>query len=147
MLWVYPPGMTDSPTPKEGMTISVRTRRDVVIVDPERFLAAARRAVRDRGPALTDADAADAVADVYDAVHALLDRDGNLAADAMDGETIGVGGRLPGVRVTDRPDGLSPAGWLQEVVIGEPPLQDHGCFLALPDALRGVDIPNQERAG
>jgi hypothetical protein len=112
------------------MTISIRTRRDVVVVDPDRFLTAARQALRDRDPGLTDAEAADAVADVYDAVHALLDRDGALAADAIDGEGIGVAGRLPGVRVRDRPDGLSPAGWLQLVVLNDPqPLQDYGCFL------------------
>ena len=28
--------------PRPGMTISVRTRHDVVVMDPERFLAAAR---------------------------------------------------------------------------------------------------------
>lgn len=38
--------------------------------------------------------------------------------------------RLPGARVTDRADGLSPAGLIQEVVLDEPmPLQDYGCFL------------------
>lgn len=42
----------------------------------------------------------------------------------------GVGAPPPGVRVTDRPDGLSPAGWLQQIVLDEPqPLQDYGCFL------------------
>ena len=44
-------------------------------------------------------------------------------------ELIGRGGRLPGERVTDRPDGLSPAGWVQEIVLGErTALQDFGCF-------------------
>jgi hypothetical protein len=53
-----------------------------------------------------------------------------MAADAMDSEVIGAGGPLPGVRVDDRSDGLSPAGWLQQVVLTEPrPLQDYGCFL------------------
>jgi hypothetical protein len=112
------------------MTISIRTRRNVVVVDPGRFLTAARQALREQNPAMTEAEAAERVIDVYDAVHAFLDRDGNLAADAMDGETIGVGGRLPGVRVGHRPDGLSPAGWLQQVVLDDPrPLQDYGCFL------------------
>jgi|GEM_PF-2685894 len=79
---------------------------------------------------MTDAEAAEAVADVYDAVHAMLDRDGALAADAANDDVVGVGGPMPGVRVRDRPDGLSPAGRLQQVVIDdEQPLQDYGCFL------------------
>ncbi|MEO3777486.1 hypothetical protein ABGB16_11685 [Micromonospora sp. B11E3] len=121
--------MAGAEAPKAGMTISIRTRRDVVVVDPDRFLAAARQALRDRNPGLTDAEAAEAVVDVHDAVHALLDRDGTLAADAVDGEA-NVGGSLPGVWVSDRPDGLSPAGWLQQVVLDDPqPLRDYGCFL------------------
>ncbi|MEH1169447.1 hypothetical protein V6V47_29115 [Micromonospora sp. CPCC 205539] len=121
--------MTDVVVPSAGMVISIRTRRDVVVMDPDRFMAAARQALRDRHPGLTDAEVAEAVSDVYDAVHALLDRDGTLAADAVDGELVGVGGRRPGVRVSGRPDGLSPAGWLQEVVLEDAqPLQDYGCF-------------------
>ncbi len=122
------------------MTISIRTRRDVVVVDPGRFMTTARQALREQNPAMTDAEATEAVTDVYDAMRALLDRDGHLAADAIDGEPIGVGGRLPGVRISDRPDDLSPAGWLQQVVFDEPqPLQDHGCFLPDdPFAVPGV---------
>ncbi|MEV4656487.1 hypothetical protein [Micromonospora sp. NPDC049301] len=121
--------MTGAVAPRAGMTISIRTRRVVVVVDPDRFMAAARQALCDRSPGLTDAEAAEAVSDVYGAVHALLDRDGTLAADAVDGEVIGVGGPLPGVRVSGRPDGLSPAGWLQQVVLDDAqPLQDYGCF-------------------
>lgn len=119
----------DGPTiPVAGMTISVRTRRDVVIVDPDRFLAAARAAHRDLNPDLTDAEVADAVSDVTDAAYALIERYGDLAADH------GPPTRPlpPGIRVTDRPDGLSPAGWLRELVLDEPrPLQDYGC--ALPE--------------
>ncbi|PSL45266.1 macro domain-containing protein [Saccharothrix carnea] len=37
------------------MTISPRTRRDVVVVDPDRLLAAARAAYRELDPGLTDA--------------------------------------------------------------------------------------------
>ncbi|MEV1120064.1 hypothetical protein AB0I91_33870 [Actinosynnema sp. NPDC049800] len=118
--------MDEPSSPVAGMTISVRTRRDVVVVDPERFLAAARAAYRELNPGLTDAEVAEAVADVTDAAYALIDRDGDLVPDPAHA------GRppLPGVRVPDRPDGLSPAGRVQELVLDEPqPLQDYGCFL------------------
>jgi hypothetical protein len=118
--------------PRAGMTISVRSRRDVVIVEPERFLAAARQALRELDADLTEERAAAAIIDVHDAVHALLDRDGQLANDVIGGSMnpeAGRGAPLPGVRVVDRPDGLSPAGWLQQIVVDEPmPLQDYGCF-------------------
>lgn len=107
------------------MTISVRTRRDVVVVDPDRFLAAARSAYRELNPDLTDAEVAEAVADVTDAAFALIDRHGDLVTDPdRAGDPP-----LPGTRLPDRPDGLSPAGRIREVVLDEPPLQDYGCFL------------------
>jgi hypothetical protein len=68
----------------EGMTISIRTRQDVVVVDPQQFLAAARRAYRELDPDITDEAAAEAVVSVYDAVHTLLDRYGELASDHPD---------------------------------------------------------------
>ncbi|MEV4825749.1 hypothetical protein [Micromonospora sp. NPDC049274] len=37
--------MTDVVAPSAGMVISIRTRRDVVVVNPERFMAAARQAL------------------------------------------------------------------------------------------------------
>jgi hypothetical protein len=138
---VYCAGMTGAVAPKAGMMISIRTRRDVVVVDPDRFLATARQALRDRHPGLSEAAATEAVADVYDAVHALLDRDGDLAADAVDNEMVGVGGPLPGVRVSDRSDGLSPAGRLQQVVFDDAqPLQDYG-LLPSRGSLRGTPCP------
>jgi hypothetical protein len=104
------------------MRISVRTRQDVVIVDPERFIAAARAALRECSPEITEAQAAEHVRDVHDAVWALLDRFGRLAADAP------ASAGLPGRRVLDRPDGLSPAGERQQIVLNDPqPLVDH-CF-------------------
>jgi hypothetical protein len=123
--------------PVEGMTISVRSRQDVVIVDPQRFLAAARRAYRQLYPDVTEEAAAEAITDVYDAVHTLLDRYGELASDDPEvaaGATpirriSGGVGLMPGERVRDRPDGLSPAGTIGEIVLDEPhPLQDYGCF-------------------
>ncbi len=57
--------------PVAGMTISVHTRRDVTVVDPERFLAAARQALRGQEPGLTDAEAAERVTDVTTAFQSM----------------------------------------------------------------------------
>jgi hypothetical protein len=65
--------MEQDVVPVPGMTISIRSRRDVVIVDPERFLAAARQALHELDPDLNAEETAAAITDVYDAVHALLD--------------------------------------------------------------------------
>ena len=120
--------MDEEPVPAAGMTISIRTRRDVVIVDPERFLAYARETFREMN-GLPEDSAVEEISDVYAAVHALLDRFGRLAADAPATMT-GYGGPRPGERVLDRPDGLSPAGELENIVLDDPrPLQDYGCFL------------------
>jgi hypothetical protein len=136
--------------PTAGLTISVRTRRDVVIIDPEKFLAAARQALRDRNPDLTDSRAAEMLTDVTEAVCALLDRDGQLALDehgvVLNEPEFGPGARPPRARDLDRTDGLSPAGWLQQIVFDDPrPLQDYGCFLpadpfALPTPRRGSPL-------
>lgn len=123
------------------MMISVRMRRDLVIVDVDRFLIAARAAYRDLNPDVSEAEAAEAVTDVVDAAFALLDRAGHQLAEVSESAAriwptpggppeVGCGAPLPGDRVTDRSDGLSPAGWVQQVVFTEPqPLQDYGCFL------------------
>jgi hypothetical protein len=124
--------MVESEAPHEGMTISLRLRRDLVITDPDRFLAAARRAYHDLHPDLCEADVAEAIGDVHDAVFALLDHEGGHTLIWPDNRTpeAGRGAPLPGERVADRPDGLSPAGLLLEVVLDErQPLQDYGCFL------------------
>ena len=55
-------GMTDGVAPKAGMTISIRARRDVVIMDLDRFLGAARRALRDIVRVAPGPEAATAVA-------------------------------------------------------------------------------------
>ncbi|MFJ9695660.1 hypothetical protein [Kitasatospora sp. NPDC101183] len=100
--------MDELTLPAQGMTISVRHRQDVVVADPERLLAAARAAFRELHPDIPDADVPAHVADVHDAVFALLERFGRLA---------------------DGTDGLSPAGDRVEVVLDvDRPLQDYGCF-------------------
>ncbi|MDH6707778.1 hypothetical protein P3T27_004515 [Kitasatospora sp. MAA19] len=111
------------------MTISLRIRRDVVVVDPERFLAAARAAFRELNPEATEEETARHVPDTTEAVFALLDRFGGLAPDLPD---AGAGrcGPIPGRRVLDRSDGLSPAGEILQVVLDEPqPLQDVALLL------------------
>ncbi|MGI5233693.1 hypothetical protein [Actinoallomurus sp. CA-142502] len=120
--------MDEQRVPAAGMTISIRTRRDVVIVDPERFLASAREAFRELN-GLPEDSAVEEISDVFDAVHALLDRFGRLVPDAAP-TMVGYGGPRPGERVLDRLDGLSPAGELEHIVLDDPrPLQDYGCFL------------------
>ena len=126
------------------MVISVVTREDVVVMDPDRFLAAARRAYLADDPELTEEDAATFVADVYDAVSALLDRYGALASVhvevAAGGSTrrsmSGGFGYLPGERVVGRVDGLSPAGSITKILLNRPhALQDYGCFAPGDDEL------------
>src|SRR5690348_1489501 len=76
--------MADDPAatePHQGMIISVLTRRDVVVMDPDRFMAAARRAFQAENPEIAEADIAAHVADVYDAVNALMDRYGSIASE------------------------------------------------------------------
>lgn len=133
-------GIEDPPadTPQPGMIISVLTREDVIVMDPQRFLAAARRAYRAQDPAASDVEAAAAVTDVYDAVDALINQYGRLGSEHPD---VAAGasplrrmhgglGLRPGDRVPDRPDGLSPAGAISLILLDEPlPLQDYGCFL------------------
>jgi hypothetical protein len=132
--------MSEVVVPTAGMTISLRVRRDLVIVDPDRFVAAARDAYCALYPGTSQASATEAIVDVYDAVHALLDRDDMVRAETGDPATqiwpisdqmeVGRGGLRPGSRITDRSDGLSPAGWISHIVLNESqPLQDYGCFL------------------
>ncbi|MGW0518457.1 hypothetical protein [Crossiella sp. NPDC003009] len=101
--------MEETPVPVADMTISVRSRRDVVIVDPERFLAAARQGCRDLYPEATEAEADAQVAGVRDAVFLLLDRDGQLAP----------WDRSAGPEHGPRPDGLAAAGFNQAIVLNE----------------------------
>jgi hypothetical protein len=136
---------------RAGMVISVRTRQDVIVVDPDRFLATARRAYLAENEGVSDQDARAAVADVYDAVCALIDRYGSLVSDhpevavgASEAQRMHGGvGLVPSDRVTDRPDGLSPAGEIRTIVLQGPTLQSYGCFL--PDDLDTLfQIPPDE---
>ncbi|MFI6154379.1 hypothetical protein ACIBCA_17040 [Kitasatospora sp. NPDC051170] len=130
--------MDELELPAEGMTISVWHRQDVVVVDPERFMAAARAAFRQLHPDVPEQAVAEHVADVHDAAFALLDLHGRLTPDPP-GTTAG----LPGRRFADRPDGLSPAGDHVEIVLDVPrPLQDYGCFGPENAFARPADSPS-----
>jgi hypothetical protein len=127
----------EAPVPalREGMVISVRVREDVVVVDPGRFLAAARQAYQAKNPSTTDEDVRRAVTNVYDAAYALIERYGSLASNHP--EVAGSGSaathispRRPGITV-DRPDGLSPAGGLSTIELDVATLHSQGCFLDL----------------
>jgi hypothetical protein len=131
------------------MIISVLTRQDVIVQDPQRFLAAARRAYRVQDPAVTEEQAARAVTDVYDAVDALITQYGALASDHPDVAAgaaprramHGGAGLLPGDRVHDRHDGLSPAGTMSVIRLDQPhALQDYGC--ALPETSEIFGVPH-----
>lgn len=86
----------------------MRTRQDVVVVDPDRFLAAAREAFLELYPEIPEADVAEHVRDVPDAVFALLERYGRLAAHSPNPLL-----ERPGPPPPVRADGLSPAGRVQ----------------------------------
>ncbi|MFF2525201.1 hypothetical protein [Streptomyces liangshanensis] len=120
-------GMT---VPAAGMRVSVRIRQDVVIADPERFLAAARAAYRELSPDATEETAAEDVRDVHDAVFALLGRFGGLAAGSPDTTPPARAGAPTPARPDGlRPDGLRPAGEFTQVVLDDPrSLAEYGCF-------------------
>lgn len=111
----------DIKPPVAGMVLSLRTRRDVVIADPERFLAAARQAYLELNPGVSEATAAEAVADVHDAAFTLLERDGSLG---------GPPGHREGPDEPVRPDGLRPAGAITQLVpSAEYTVAGLACFL------------------
>ncbi|QIQ02039.1 hypothetical protein [Streptomyces liangshanensis] len=127
--------MDEMTVPAAGMRVSVRIRQDVVIADPERFLAAARAAHLELSPDATEETAAEDVRDVHDAVFALLGRFGGLAAGSPDTTPPAHAGaptpvRPDGLRPDGlRPDGLRPAGEFTQVVLDDPlSLVEYGCF-------------------
>ncbi|MBM2623810.1 hypothetical protein JIG36_50810 [Actinoplanes sp. LDG1-06] len=104
-------------------------------MDPQRFIAAARRAYLAANPTATPQQVEQDVADVRDAAYALIDRYGSLAPDhpavaTRNGsrpDMHGGAGLLPGDYDTDRPDGLSPAGSLRVLDLDTATLQSFGC--------------------
>ncbi|WP_155388316.1 hypothetical protein [Catellatospora paridis] len=107
----------------DGMNISVRLRRDFVVTDAARLLAAARRVYLELNPTATTEDAEAAVVDAADAVFTILEGDG-LIGDALDAKLA-----------AREADGLGLAGWRAQLIANEPdPLRPGG------DCLRGDDV-------
>jgi hypothetical protein len=102
----------------DGMTISLRYRRDFVVADAARLLAEARRLHRGLRPGATQADAEATVTSAADAIYTILEHTG-LIGDAADA-------RLAAHSET----GLELAGWRSEITFNDPePLRpDYDCL-------------------
>jgi hypothetical protein len=106
----------------DGMRIAVRFRRDFVVTDADRFLAAARRAFVELNPGATDDDAAAVVKCAADAVFTVLERDG-LLGHAVDEKLA--------ARASD---GLDRHGSIEQVTFNDPQqLPVGGCFFGVHD--------------
>ncbi|GIF46590.1 hypothetical protein DFJ67_8449 [Asanoa ferruginea] len=86
----------------DGMTISLRYRRDFVVADAARLLAEARRLHRELQPG---ADAEAAVTCAADAIYTILQHAG-IVGDAVDAELV--------------TPGLELAGWRSQITVNEP---------------------------
>jgi hypothetical protein len=89
----------------DGMTLSLRLRRDFTVTGAGRLLAAARRAYGERNPGTSADEAREAVSGAADALYVLLEHAGVLDDVTADGLTIG-GWRAQ--VVLNEPDPLSP---------------------------------------
>lgn len=92
----------------DGMRIAVRLRRDFVVTDAERLLAAARRAYVRLAPGATEQDAAQEVTSAADAVFTLLEQAGL------------VGGAADAALAACEDEGLAVGGWRAQVTFGDP---------------------------
>jgi hypothetical protein len=101
----------------DGMTISLRYRRDFVVADAARLLAEARRLHRELQPGTTQADAEAMVTCAADAIYTILEHAG-LIGDAADAR-LAVHGEA----------GLELAGWRSEITFNPEPLRpDYDCL-------------------
>lgn len=92
---------------EDGMHIAIRIRRDFMITDAQRVLAAARTAYRELNPGSSQAEAADCVSSAADALFTILERAGIL------------GPEIDGVLAARLTDGLAPQGQRAQVTINE----------------------------
>jgi hypothetical protein len=113
--------------PADGMHIAVRLRRDFVVSDAARLLAAARAAYLELNPGATQNNAAEVVTSAAGAIFTLLEHDGLLGHTADRALAAHSG------------HGLEPGGWRAQVTVDEPhhlpPGPDcftHGDVFALP---------------
>jgi hypothetical protein len=91
-----------------GMTLSVRLRRDFTVTDADRLLTTARRTYRDLNPGASAKEASETVTCAADALFVILEQAG-LLGDAIDS------------RLADNAaSGMAVGGWRAQVVINEP---------------------------
>jgi hypothetical protein len=114
----------------DGMSISVRLRRDFTVTDAGRLLVAGRRMFRELHPAAGAADAAAMVACAADALFMVLEHAG-LIGDLVDDRLAG-----------HESDGLAVAGWRAQVTVNEPSPRPAG-----PDCLHTGDVFGLPAAG
>ena len=108
-----------------GMSLSIRLRRDFTVVDGDRLLATARRVYRELNPGTSAEEACEFVSCATDALFVILEHAG-LVGDAVDSRLA---------RYTST--GLDVGGWRAQVVLNEPePLSPR----PRGDCLRGGDI-------
>jgi hypothetical protein len=115
----------------DGMSLSIRLRRDFTVTDAARLLAAARRTYVRLHPGSTEEQAAEHVTCAADALFVLLEHAG-LLGDELD--------RQLAAHTTD---GLAAGGWRAQVITDEPrplaPEPRQNCLLGDPFALPTSD--------
>jgi hypothetical protein len=107
----------------DGVSISVRLRRDFTVTDAGRLLAAGRRMFRELHPFASAAEAAAMVTCAADALFMVIEHAG-LIGDLVDDRLAG-----------HESDGLAVAGWRAQITVNEPSPLPVG-----PDCLRAADL-------
>jgi hypothetical protein len=92
---------------EDGMHIAIRIRRDFIITDAQRFLAAARAAYLELNPGASGTEAEDIVSSASDAIFTILEQAGILGA------------RADTTLARRAVDGIAPQGQRAQVTINE----------------------------
>jgi hypothetical protein len=90
------------------MNLSIRLRRDFIVADADRLLAAARRAFHELNPGTSTEQAFEMVTSAADALFVLLEHAG-LLGDLIDSQLAAY-----------NTEGLAIGGWRAQVVLNEP---------------------------